>query len=164
MVGKSELILVWRKEPTAPLQESTWDETEVLDATLDDDTEAEAEVVADTAETEADLETDTTPDETVDDPEVLFTDHLEIPEDQWVHTEGTTDTDKKTIKTICKNIKWAELDTMFLNLIKNNTSLQKTRHRQNFYAWVVLFFHNLCYFFLHYRTTHLVLKNLFKMK
>lgn len=115
MVGKSELILVWRKEPTVPHQESTWDETEVLDATLDDDTEAEAEVVADTAETEADLEIDTTPDETVDDPEVLFTDHLEIPEDQWVHTEGTTDTDK-TIKTICKNIKWAELDTMCLNL------------------------------------------------
>lgn len=103
MAGKSELISVWRKEPTVPLQESTWDETEVLDGILDEDTEAEAEVVADTVETEADLEIDT-PDEIADDRGVLFTDHLVIiPDDQSVHTEGTTDTDK-TIQKVCKNI------------------------------------------------------------
>jgi len=114
MVGKSELIIVWQKEPTVPLQESTWDETEVLDGTVDEDIEAEAEVVVDMAETEADLEIDT-PDETVDDRGALFIGHLVILDDQLVHTEGTTDIDK-TIKTVCKKIKWAELDTMFLNL------------------------------------------------
>jgi len=114
MVGKSELILVWQKELTVPLQESTWDETEVLDGTVDEDTEAEAEVVVDTVETEADLEIDT-PDETVDDRGVLFIGHLVILDDQSVHTEGTTGTDK-TIKNNLQKIKWAELDTMFLNL------------------------------------------------
>ena len=98
MVGKSELIIVWQKERIVPLQESTWDETEVLDETTDEDTEAEAEVVADMVETEVDLEIEeATPGETVtvDDLEALLTDHLD---DQLVLTEGLTDTDKTEIK------------------------------------------------------------------
>lgn len=114
MAGKWELIIVWQKERIVPLQESTWDETEVLDETTDEDTEAEAEVVADMVETEVDLEIEeATPGETVtvDDLEAPFTDPLD---DRSAHTERTTDTDKTRIK-LSKKI-WAELDTMFLNI------------------------------------------------
>jgi len=95
MAGKSGLIIVWQKERIVQLQESTWDETVAREETLDDDTEVEAEVVADMVETEVDLEIEalTHPDETVtdNDLEAPSTDRLD---DQSVHTERTTDTDK----------------------------------------------------------------------
>jgi len=44
MVGRSGLILVWRRGRTVRLQGSTWDETEVRDAKLDEGIVAEVEV------------------------------------------------------------------------------------------------------------------------